>query len=46
MTNLVQALGGVDLNAGSFSMLRKKNCKNFLDVSLGNVTTLDSMSRR
>ena len=40
MTSLVQALGGVDLNAGSFSILRKKKFKIFLDVSLGDIATL------
>ena len=46
MTSFVQALGGVDLNTRSFSILRKKFCNNFLDVGLGNVATLDSTSRR
>ena len=46
MTSSMQALGGVDMNTGSFSILRKKNCKTFLNVGLGNVTTLDSTSRR
>ena len=46
MTSFVQALGGVDMNTRSFSILRKKIFKNFLDVGLRNVTTLDSTSRR
>ena len=40
MTSFVQALGGVDLNAGSFSILRNFFCKNFLDVGLRNIATL------
>ena len=46
MTSSVQALGGVDLNTRSFSILRKNFCKYFLDVGLGNVATLDTTSRR
>ena len=39
MESFVQALGGVELNAGSFLHL-ENFCKNFLVVGLGNVATL------
>ena len=43
MESFVQALGGVELNAGSFLHL-EKFCKNFLVDGLENVATLDSTS--